>query len=144
MEPGTCGALPAHLGAAQHSRQSRISSRGGRAGEPVLSRQRAPGGPARKKFSASVAAQDWPSRAGISEGPLWVLDVSDELNDLVLLFAQLLLQAAEQLIFLSYRLGEIVVGEQRVVLLELPLHFVPFTLECQLVHGPLSFLNTSA
>ena len=64
-----------------------------------------------------------------------MLQVGNEFADVVLNLAQRLLQTAQQFVFLDLHGHEIVVGQLRVLLLELAFQFVPLALERQFVDG---------
>ena len=59
----------------------------------------------------------------------------NELGDLVLAFAELLLQVAKEFLLLALGVVHVVIGEVGKFLSELPFQLIPFTFELELVHG---------
>ena len=58
----------------------------------------------------------------------------DQLRNLLLALAELLLQMAKQFLFLAIGVGQVVISEIGELLPELPFQFMPFTFELEFVH----------
>jgi hypothetical protein len=58
----------------------------------------------------------------------------NQLGNLLLALAELLLQMAKQFLFLAFGVGQVVVGEIGELLPELPFQLMPLTFELEFVH----------
>ncbi len=63
-----------------------------------------------------------------------LLGCVNQLGDLVLAFAELLLQMAKQFLLLTLRVVQVIIGEVGELLPELSFQLMPFTFELELVH----------